>query len=168
MNDKIMNWILTIAVVALASIAIWDRTQGASAPGTATQATASTQGVPQLQPDGGLKVGDKAQIPGVDEKGSTLVLAISPACHFCVESEPFFNKLTASTKAKIVIVAPNATEAKSHYKFRKDVVTEVADQSAIAPGTPTVLLIRDGKVSKVWKGRSTPQREAEILKEVQS
>src|SRR4051812_6824706 len=49
----------------------------------------------------------KSTLPDVDwqKNGRTLVLALSPSCHYCRESEPFYRKLRNELGRKVKIVA---------------------------------------------------------------
>jgi len=111
-------------------------------------------------------------LPGVDfrQNGRTLVLAISTACHFCKESEPFYRRLRdeVGKGLKLVAVLPQpATEAEQYLKeqgIRVDQVQHVSLDDVGVRGTPTMLLVNEkGTVTRVWVGKIRDEEQAEVL-----
>ncbi len=129
--------------------------------------------------------------PGQAEKGETLaalkqalpagtqramVVALSPTCHFCNESMPFYKKLieernSKSSPVKVIAAVPSeAAKAEEAKKFAEAGVQPdqmvTMDFSAIkVPGTPTVLHVdNNGKILDVWVGKQDSGGERQILK----
>jgi len=108
---------------------------------------------------------------GVDwaKNHRTLVMAISTTCHFCKDSVPFYQKLTAAEKeVKMIAVLPQpVTEAQQYLSgagVRVDEVRQVPLNTLGVRGTPTLLLVNDlGVVTDVWVGRLQPDQEAQVL-----
>lgn len=101
---------------------------------------------------------------------NTLVLGLQTTCHFCTDSGPFFQKLTAaaSGNTKIVAVLPQSVEESKQYLSKLGVnVDEIrtAPLSAInVSGTPTMMLVNDkGVVKKVWVGKLPEDKQTEVL-----
>lgn len=104
-----------------------------------------------------------------------LVVALSPTCHYCNESFPFYKKLIdernqKGSGVKVIAVVP-AEEAKPEEakKFAENGVQPDdlvhANFAAIkVPGTPTILLVDNkGEVLDVWVGKLDEEREKDVL-----
>jgi hypothetical protein len=114
----------------------------------------------------------KSQLPGVDwsKNGRTLVLAISTACHFCKDSEPFYRRIRQEVGGgvKMVAVLPQPQAEAEQYLstagLKVDQVKQLTLNTIGVRGTPTMLLV-DGKgvVTKVWVGRLQDQDQEQVL-----
>jgi thioredoxin-related protein len=118
-----------------------------------------------------------AELRGVVPAGSdkALVMAISPTCHFCNDSMPFYKQLldkrNQSNSAVKVIAAVPAAEAQSaeqknlaDHGVQPDALVHVDFAKIKVPGTPTLLLVdKQGKVLDVWVGKLNESREREVL-----
>ena len=105
-----------------------------------------------------------------------LVIAVSPTCHWCDASMPFYTKLVderdkKSSGVKVVAVVPAAEarepEAKkfSDAGVKPDSMVDLSFAEIKVPGTPTVLLVdNEGKVLDVWVGNQDESGEKEILR----
>jgi len=114
----------------------------------------------------------KTTLPDVDwqRNGRTLVLALSPSCHYCRESEPFYRKLQNELGRKVRIVAafpqsvPEAEQYLSSAGLHVDQVKSVPLNVIGVRGTPTMLLVdAKGVVTKVWVGIIQEQQQQQIL-----
>jgi hypothetical protein len=125
----------------------------------------------------GISAGSRISIPGVDwqRNGESLVLALSPQCHFCSESAPFYQRLVkeseASGDARLVGLFPNQVEDGERYLASLGVrLPEVRRGPFPKLGieaTPTLLLVnQEGVVSHVWIGKLTPEKESEVLTQI--
>jgi thioredoxin-related protein len=104
-----------------------------------------------------------------------LVVAVSPGCHFCNDSMPFYKRLIDERNQKgsgvKIIAAVPAEEAKAEEAQKFAAVGAQPDQfvhvdfaSIKVPGTPTILLVdKQGKVLNVWVGKQESGGEEEIL-----
>lgn len=119
-------------------------------------------------------VGQSAAIPAVDWKSdvNTVVMVLSTTCHFCSESTPFYQKLVEERKDHPVIaVFPQSVDEgtlflRTHGVKVSTVRSETLEATGV-DGTPTLLLVdRDGKIVKAWKGKLDPGGESEVLKAV--
>jgi thioredoxin-related protein len=105
-----------------------------------------------------------------------LVIAVSPLCHFCNESLPFYKQLVdrrnqTRSAVKVIAAVPNAqARADELAAFRAggvlpDGVVAADFNSLKVPGTPTLMLVdRNGRVLEVWVGKLEESRQKEVLK----
>lgn len=117
------------------------------------------------------------QLKNVVPAGSdrALVVAVSPQCHFCNDSLPFYKTLVdqrnqKGSGVKFVAAVPNeAAKAEESQKFtgagvQVDNMVHLDFASIKVPGTPTLLLVdKQGKVLDVWVGKLDGDREKEVL-----
>jgi hypothetical protein len=105
-----------------------------------------------------------------------LVMALSPGCHFCTESMPFYKRLIdernqQGSNVKVVAAVP-AEEAKdaemkimTEAGVQPDSVATLNFQEAKVAGTPTLLLVDNkGEVLDVWVGKLDEGGEKKVLK----
>lgn len=122
----------------------------------------------------GPAVGSKIELAGMDLSGEdrTLLLVLQKGCHFCTESGPFYQRLMRETAArggrvKLLAVLPQETDEGRRYLNDLGVNIERVTQARLGSldvsGTPTLIMLTRGKVSDVWVGALTPDREAEVL-----
>jgi thioredoxin-related protein len=134
--------------------------------------TAPAGGPPQVE------VGEQFdQIRQVLPAGSqkALVVALSPTCHFCNESMPFYKRLIEERNQKgsgvkiIAAVPADAAKAEEAQKFaaagvQPDSLVTVDFASIKVPGTPTIMLVdNQGKVLDVWVGKQDSGGEGKII-----
>lgn len=105
-----------------------------------------------------------------------LVVAVSPTCHFCNDSLPFYKHLLDERNQKgsaVKFVAAVPTEdakAPESEKFsnagvQPDNVVHIDFSTIKIPGTPTLLLVdNNGKVLNVWVGKLDEGGEKDVLK----
>jgi thioredoxin-related protein len=105
-----------------------------------------------------------------------LVVAVSPTCHFCNDSLPFYKHLVDERNQKgsaVKFVAAVPTEdakAPESEKFtnagvQPDNVVHIDFRTIKVPGTPTLLLVdNNGKVLNVWVGKLDEGGEKDVLK----
>jgi len=105
-----------------------------------------------------------------------LVVAVSPTCHFCNDSLPFYKHLVdqrnqQGSAVKFVAAVPNEeSRAPETAKFtgagvQPDSVVPIDFSAIKIPGTPTLLLVdNNGKVLNVWVGKLDDRHEKEVLK----
>jgi thioredoxin-related protein len=117
------------------------------------------------------------QLKAVMPAGSNraLVVAVSPTCHFCNDSMPFYKKLIdqrnqQGSQVKVIAAVPNEeAKAEESKKFASaganpDGMVHMDFSTIKVPGTPTLLLVdNDGKVLNVWVGKQDEKGEKEIL-----
>jgi thioredoxin-related protein len=130
---------------------------------------------------GQAEVGDtlaplKQALPAGTERA--MVVALSPTCHFCNESMPFYKKLieernSKSSPVKVIAAVPNEqAKAEENKKFaeagvKPDQVVTMDFAAIKVPGTPTVLHVdNNGKVLDVWVGKQDSGGERKILKKL--
>jgi thioredoxin-related protein len=104
-----------------------------------------------------------------------LVVAVSPTCHFCNDSMPFYKRLIdernqKGSQVKFVAAVPNEqAKAEESQKFasagaQPDSMVNLDFASVKVPGTPTLLLVDNtGKVLDVWVGKQDEKGEQDIL-----
>jgi hypothetical protein len=126
-----------------------------------------------------IKAGEKyAALGQMVPAGSdrALVVAVSPTCHFCEESMPFYKRLVdernqKGSKVKVIAAVPRE-EAKAEEQQKMaaagvnpDGVMVLDFDSVKLRGTPTILLVDTaGEVHEVWVGKQPASGENEILK----
>jgi len=115
----------------------------------------------------------KAVVPAGAQK--TLMVAVSPTCHFCNDSMPFYKRLIDERNQKgspvkfIAAVPAEEAKAEESKKFadagaQPDGMVHMDFASIKVPGTPTLLLVdNNGKVLDVWVGKQTEKGEKDIL-----
>ena len=123
-----------------------------------------------------IKAGDKlANLDGWDwaAHDQTLVLGLRKGCHFCEDSAPFYQRLTAQQQAgansTIVAVFPDAAEAVKEVVqsegLRVHALAGVPLERLKISGTPTLLLVdRSGTVMNAWTGMLSPRQELEVMR----
>jgi hypothetical protein len=119
-----------------------------------------------------LPLPDDTWTPGTE----TVVLYLSTTCHFCRESQSFYQGLLAKRTAKdfkVVAVFPEKVDEAQHYLSVSDlgvdrVVSKSLDVAGIY-GTPTLMIVgSDGIVLDSWRGKLTPDRENEVIQRLLS
>jgi thioredoxin-related protein len=117
------------------------------------------------------------QLKNVVPAGSdrALVVAVSPQCHFCNDSLPFYKQLVDQRNQKgsavkfVAAVPSEEAKAEETQKFtgagvQVDNMVHVDFASIKVPGTPTMLLVdKQGKVLNVWVGKLNEDGEKEVL-----
>jgi thioredoxin-related protein len=105
-----------------------------------------------------------------------LVVAVSPTCHFCNDSLPFYKRLVDERNQKgsavkfLAAVPTEDAKAPESEKFtnagvKPDNVVHIDFSSIKVPGTPTLMLVdNNGKVLNVWVGKLDDGGEKEVLK----
>lgn len=105
-----------------------------------------------------------------------LVVAVSPTCHFCNDSLPFYKRLVDERNQKgsavkfMAAVPTEDSKAPEAEKFsnagvQPDKVVHIDFSSIKVPGTPTLMLVDNtGKVLNVWVGKLDDGGEKEVLK----
>jgi rhodanese-related sulfurtransferase len=111
-----------------------------------------------------------------ENNGKTVVLLLSQACRYCLESGPFYQRLTAALSshpvAKVVAVFPNKVIRSQEFLDKLNVRTdEIKEASLIelgVKGTPTIALVNaKGIVTDSWRGKLTPKEESEVFDKLQ-
>jgi hypothetical protein len=104
--------------------------------------------------------------------GKTLLLVLQRGCHFCTESGPFYQKLTREVaqragEVKMVAVLPQEPDEGRRYLSTLGVAEVEVRQASLknlnVGGTPTLIMVSNGKVSDVWVGKLDAAEEAQVL-----
>ncbi len=115
----------------------------------------------------------KAVVPAGADRA--LVVAVSPTCHFCDESMPFYKQLLdqrnqKGSAVKVIAAVPMETmKAEESQKFagagaNPDGMVQLDFRAVKVSGTPTVLHVdKNGKVLDVWVGKLDEGRQEEVL-----
>ena len=106
----------------------------------------------------------------------TVVLALQTTCHFCTESMEFYKRLVDSAKGKnikFVAVFPQSVAESTEHLTRFGVseieVKQVPISQIDVSGTPTLILTNDkGEVTNYWIGKLTPEKEMEVINQINS
>jgi len=159
--------VCAIAAVVLVRNQFFPRT--AQAPG----------GMPQVE-----KGEQYDQLKAVVPAGSNraLVVAVSPGCHFCNDSIPFYKNLIEqrnqkNSAVKFIAAVPASEKpeeaqqlvAEETQKFsaggaQPDGMVNIDFAAIKVPGTPTLMLVDNtGKVLDVWVGKLDPKNEKRVL-----
>ena len=116
----------------------------------------------------------KAVLPAGTDRA--LVVAVSPTCHFCNESMPFYKQLLdqrnqKSSPVKFIAAVPSEkVKEEEAQKFasagaQPDGMVQIDFASIKVPGTPTLMLVdNNGKVLDVWVGKLDEGGQKEVLK----
>ncbi len=119
-----------------------------------------------------VQPGAKLALPAVNWSASprSLVLVLSNHCHFCTESAPFYRRLAtqAPKTLRLIAVLPQSVQEGQDYLRTLELpVTEVRQANPASlkvRGTPTLILVdQQGLVTKVWRGKLSTEREAEVI-----
>jgi rhodanese-related sulfurtransferase len=155
-----------ILVGAYFAVLIWrERTKIVVASTSTTQeATLRIAGRPEMV------VGSRLEVDGVETSGFSLILILSPSCHFCAENAPFYRRLVRAaheTKVPLRIAVP-ASSATPQFMSALNlgaVPTFYWDSmSEKFRGTPTLLLWGPGgRIRRIWFGALGPTEEADVL-----
>ena len=116
-------------------------------------------------------VGTRIDMPGVDwsTHPETLVLAISSACHFCIQSTPFYSKITRSSHVAPIIVAMPQDMGTAQRFLRQHAITpsstvSIPLTSLQVQGTPTLLLVSStGRITRSWVGELSNSQQKQVL-----
>lgn len=104
-----------------------------------------------------------------------MVVALSPTCHFCNESMPFYKQLIdqrnqSGSPVKVIAAVPrDDAKAEEQQKFagagvQPDALVTVDFASIKVPGTPTILHVdNQGKILDVWVGKLDESGQKEVL-----
>ena len=124
-----------------------------------------------------VKAGDKlSNLAGWNwgAHDQTLVLGLRKGCHFCEDSAPFYQRLTAQqeqggpTPAILAVFPDPADTAKEVAKsegLTTHVLAGVPLEKLKISGTPTLLLVdRNGTVLNAWIGVLSPRQELEVMR----
>lgn len=122
----------------------------------------------------GPSVGSKLEVAGLDlsNEDKTLLLVLQKGCHFCTDSAPFYQRLAREAAArggrvKLLAVVPHDADEGRKYLSDLGVPVERVAQGSLrkldVTGTPTLIMLERGKVSGVWVGALTPERESEVI-----
>jgi hypothetical protein len=104
----------------------------------------------------------------------SILLALSTACHFCKDSEPFYRQLSTRVSGKVDLIAlfpQPLPEASAYARDHIPTATVLSGplESIHVAATPTLILVdRSGKVREVWVGRLNSSREQEVLSRILS
>ncbi len=131
------------------------------------------------QSNASIKVGTKLSLPEVDwqKNGRTVLLFLSPTCHYCSESGPFYSKLSevllTQKSASLVALFPKDVNEGPSYLHNLGVsvneVKQVAFDTLGVKGTPTIIIAdKGGEVVGVWFGKLSSAEEEGILKQLQT
>src|SRR5579871_539591 len=117
--------------------------------------------------------GQLVSLPGQALAGkSTLVMALSVGCHFCQDSVPFYQKLSAfknsSPGLRMVAVFPQPTAEAIAYLKKQGIAVDAVASLPLGQvgvrGTPTLLLLDEqSKVHEVWEGKLNDKQETEVI-----
>lgn len=169
--EILTNLAVLISCVAVAALLIRSRTTASSYP---------PQGLASAIPSGIVRGDTFPAIAGVkyDATDRTLILALNTGCHFCQESVPFYKRLPShatqtGTGTQIVAIFPNETDEARKFLTAGNLEFQVLGRQDFAKlgveGTPTLVLLgRDGKVQKVWRGELSVSDQKKVLSAVAS
>jgi hypothetical protein len=120
-------------------------------------------------------LGRKLNIAGSNWNRARLnaVIALSPTCKYCQASLPFYRRLSTavhkggSTTALVVFSSAPRAATEAWLKdegLMFDQLVQVPFGDLGIRGTPTILLVdSDGKVTKVFDGRLSPDSEEDLI-----
>lgn len=123
-------------------------------------------------------VGGKVSLPDVDwaQNSRTLVLAVSPGCHFCEESAPLYRQIVQRTSGRddirlVALLPVEAGEGAKNAEYLGIPLKEIPQaqfKSMGIAGTPTLLLV-DGNatIQAVWFGKLSAEQEADLLRRIE-
>ena|SRR6185295_10264260 len=120
-----------------------------------------------------LSSGDKVPLQTEWVKsGKTVLLVLQKGCHYCTESAPFYQRLIKETAnrsdVKLIALLPQSvTEGKQYLNeigVSIDDIRQVSPSQIKVGGTPTLVIVNENGVAvDVWKGKLSPEGEAQVL-----
>jgi hypothetical protein len=133
---------------------------------------------PPAPRDISIPVGTKVSLPGVnwDQNSRTLLLVLQKGCHFCTDSAPLYQRLVKemSGRSDVHLVAVLPQDPLDGKKYLDDLGVSISDvkqaelSSVGVSGTPTLILLNSkGVVEKSWVGKLPPEKETELLNQLQ-
>jgi len=154
---------LTLVVAVAIGVAVWLRGPKQAPPTSQIDRNRSSME--------NTAVGTKIDLPGVvwSAHQATLVVAISSTCHYCLESAPFYSKITRSNHdAPIVVVMPQEqSEAKAfllEHAIAPSSTVSLALNKIQVEGTPTLFLVSSsGTVTRSWVGELSTTQQQQVL-----
>lgn len=111
-----------------------------------------------------------AKILPDNQASGYLVLALSTECHFCTESMPTYRAFVSSGRVNFTAIFPQTADKGSNYLTENRLVIPHIvgglDYNELGiNGTPTLVAFDSHKkFIKTWRGRLSPQQQAEVLK----
>jgi hypothetical protein len=166
-----------VAVVVLSAVVILSILMGRSSPQkknelAATPSATANSAVP-ASPQRQNLIGKSVPLQGIDwqSNGATLVMYISTGCHFCQESTPFYQKLSADNvrgKMKLIAVMPQSVDESTKYLQEHGIIVDQVMSASLrsigVSSTPTLMIVSDkGIVSDFWRGKLDDSRQNEVL-----
>jgi hypothetical protein len=108
---------------------------------------------------------------------ATAVLFVSKSCHFCADSMPFYQQLSAARSPhnfSVIAVVPEGLDTRdqgiaffSDHGVTVDTVLPMRFKDVGVSGTPTlVLLDSGGRVKSVWIGALNGAKQSEVLSQI--
>jgi len=154
---------LALVVAVAVGLTVWLRRPNTAALLHNTNGPVAVSQYPAL--------GTQIVLPGVDwsPHKATLVVAISSACHFCVDSTPFYSEITHSTHVAPIIVVMPQGEQDARTFLEKYAITPRSVVSASLPSiqvnaTPTLMLVSSsGTVKQTWVGELNDAQKHEVF-----
>ena len=123
-------------------------------------------------------VGKQIELPDENwaAQPKTVVLALQTTCHYCNESAPFYKRLVEAAKGKnikIVAVFPQTIEEATAHLSQLGLSGMEVKQAPISAldvsGTPTLILTDEkGQVTNYWIGKLPPDKETEVINQINS
>ncbi len=163
--DRIANIAVILVAIAFIGATIYDRVLPRSRKPTPPMSL----------------MGKTLPLPGSATRGAsaTLVLFVSPACHFCTESMPFYGRLAAlrpSGSKSFRLLAATAAGSVSDEEGRQymashgvavDEVAQVSFPDVGIVATPTLALLdSSGRVAHSWTGKLSDELENDVIKSI--
>jgi hypothetical protein len=154
---------LTIVVAVVVGVTLWLRSPKETLSLNQINLTGSSME--------NTAVGMKIDLPGIvwSSHRSTLVVAISSTCHYCLESAPFYSSITRTNHAApIVVVMPQEQrEAKTfllEHAIAPSSTVSLPLNKIQVEGTPTLLLVSSsGTVIRSWVGELSKRQQQQVL-----
>jgi rhodanese-related sulfurtransferase len=121
-----------------------------------------------------IEAGTKLSLKDVawNEKGQTLVMALSSECRYCTESAPFYQRLVsglaAGGKTRVVAVLPQSVSTGERYLRTLGVTPDRVLQANLSrigfPQTPTLALVDTaGVVTETWVGKLSVSKQLALF-----
>jgi hypothetical protein len=160
------NILIVVAAIAFCGFLIDRYLSKGEQPAAARSAT---QNAPQ--PGAKLNLGNV----DLDTGQKNLVMVLSTACRFCIESTGFYQKLSKrnleGNQLKIIAAFPQEISDSKQYLSDKGIIAtdviKVAPAELMVGGTPTLMVVdRDGIVKVAWVGKLPPEKETEVWEQL--
>jgi len=167
--DRLISAVLVVAGFVFGAV-LWQQSSARQPLAAETRSTAKAS-----SDEPAYMVGERLRLEGIDfsRASKTLVVFLSSSCQYCIDSIPFYRKLThdrshAAGQFQLVIVGIESSERMTGllrtYQLSADQLVSAPRRTLRVGAIPTVILTdRRATIRRIWVGQQPGPRQAAIL-----